>query len=232
MKLSLIWSEEVRSRFPNLAVCAGAICNVKVERQFAKVERLKESIMEKVRQNYKTESLKDDSTVRAYRDLYWSLGIDPTKTRPSGEALLRRVLNGNEIPSILNVVDAYNLTSLETIIPLSGFDQDQVFPPLEIRFSNAQDEFLGIGMDKPARITEKTLLLADRKRILCIYPYRDAQATRITEETHDMLIIGYGAPSVSRSQLVDAVEKALAYIEKVTEGKRQTVNVFQSNQQL
>jgi len=140
-------------------------------------------------------------------------------------------LNGNDIPKISNVVDAYNLASLETIIPLSGFDQDQVFPPIQVRFSDERDEFVGLGMDKSARISEKTLLVTDTKQILCIYPYRDAQATRITEKTRNVLIIGYGAPGLARTQLVDAVEKALAYIEMVAGGQRQAVNVFQSNQQ-
>lgn len=230
MELFLSWSEEAKTRFPNLVVCTGSIRDVKVERHFAEAEMLKESIIAKMRQNYTAELLKDDSTVRAYRDLYWSLGIDPTKTRPSGEALLRRILHGNDVPSISNVVDAYNLASLETIIPLSGFDQDLIFPPLEIRFSNEKDKFEGIGMDKPAKLMEKVLLVADKKQILCIYPYRDAHATRITEKTRNALIIGYGAPGTNRTQLVAAVEKALAYIEKVAGGKRETVNVFQSNQ--
>jgi DNA/RNA-binding domain of Phe-tRNA-synthetase-like protein len=187
--------------------------------------------MAKIRQSHKAELLKDDSTVRAYRDLYWSLGIDPTKTRPSGEALLRRVLHGNDVPSISNVVDAYNLVSLETIIPLSGFDQDLIFPPLEIRFSTEKDEFKGIGIDEPVKLTEKVLLVADRKQILCVYPYRDADATKITEKTRDVQIIGYGAPNITRTQLVAAAEKALSYIERVAGGRKETVNVFQSNQQ-
>ena len=87
-------------------------------------------------------------------------------------------------------------------------------------------------MDKPAKLTEKVLLVADRKQNLCIYPYRDAQATRITEKTRNVLIMGYGAPNVSRTQLVAAVKKALAYIEKVAGGKKEMVNAFQSNKQL
>jgi DNA/RNA-binding domain of Phe-tRNA-synthetase-like protein len=203
--------------------------DVKVRRRATEIGTLKQSIIAKMRQNYKVELLKDDSTVRAYRDLYWSLGIDPTKTRPSGEALLRRVLHGNDIPSISSVVDAYNLASLETTIPLSGFDLDLVSPPLEIRFSNERDEFRGIGMNKPARFPGKVLLVVDKKQILCAYPYRDADATKISGKTRNVLIIGYGAPSISESQLVDAVEKALTYIEKGTGGSRETVNVFQSS---
>lgn len=47
-----------------------------------------------------------------------------------------------------------------------------------------------------------------------------------------MLIIEYGAPGINKTQLVATVKKALAYIEKVAGGRKETVNVFPSNQQL
>jgi len=231
MELFLTWNEEAATRFSNLLVCTGVIRDVKVGPSMKETEALKQTIIAKMRQVYKLEQLKDDPIVRAYRDLYWSLGIDPTKTRPSGEALLRRVLHGNDILNISNVVDAYNLASLETIIPLSGFDLNLVSPPLEIRFSGEKDEFKGIGMNTPLKFAERVLLVADEKQILCIYPYRDANATKVAEKTKNVLIVGYGAPGISENQLVSAVEKALTYIENVAGGKKETVNVFQSSQQ-
>jgi DNA/RNA-binding domain of Phe-tRNA-synthetase-like protein len=187
---------------------------------------LRQSVLAKMRRNYKAELLKHDAVVRAYRDLYWSLDIDPTKTRPAGEALLRRALHGNDIPSISNVVDAYNLASMETIIPLSGFDLDLVSPPLEIRFSNERDEFTGIGMNRPIKFPRKALLVADTKQILCVYPYRDADRTKINTKTRSVLIVSYGAPNIGKDRLVDAVERALTYIESAAGGVRERVNVF------
>ena len=46
------------------------------------------------------------------RGLYKALGIDPTKTRPSNEALLRRALKGESLYRINTLVDALNLSSL------------------------------------------------------------------------------------------------------------------------
>lgn len=131
----LVWDEEASARFPNLLLCVGVIRGVTVEPTNAQVETLRRLVTEEVKSKYKLELLKDNPTVRAYRDLFWSLDIDPTKTRPSGEALLRRVLHGKEIPRISAVVDSYNLASLKTIIPLSGFDLDTLHLPLCVRFS-------------------------------------------------------------------------------------------------
>ena len=229
MEHLLTWNKEAATRFPDLLVCAGTISGVKVERCQKEAETLKQSVLARVRRKYKVELLKHDPVVRAYRDLYWSLGIDPTKTRPAGEALLRRVLHGNELPSISNVVDAYNLSSLETVIPLSGFDLERVSPPLEIRFSNERDKFIGIGMNRSKKFLRKALLVVDTKQILCVYPYRDAEITKINAKTRSVLIIGYGAPSVSRDQLVDAVERALTYIKSAAGGVKRRVNVFHAS---
>jgi len=179
-----------------------------------------------VRSKYVVEVLKDDSTVRAYRDLYWRLGVDPTKTRPSGEALLRRVLNGNDLPNISTVVDAYNLASMKTIIPVSGFDRDCLSPPFQVRFAENGESFRGIGMTEPSLLTGKLLVLADQKQVLCIYPYRDSDSTKITMSTRSIMIVGYGAPGISEEQLKPAVEMTLAYIRQVAGGEVEAVMVF------
>lgn len=228
MSLFLIWNTESSTRLPNLSLCLGVIRGVKVEPTNAEVETLRRTVTDDVKSKYKLELLKDNPTVRAYRDLFWSLDIDPTKTRPSGEALLRRVLRGKEIPRISTVVDSYNLASLKTIIPLSGFDLDTLHLPLCVRFSRQNEEFHEIGMDTPKRLTKRMLVLADDKRIVCIYPYRDAEATKITKKTKNVVVVGYGAPKIHQNELTNAVETALSFIRQTSGGEIETVSVFKS----
>ncbi|MDW8023275.1 MAG: phenylalanine--tRNA ligase beta subunit-related protein [Nitrososphaerota archaeon] len=229
MQLSVYWCAEVAERFPQLAVGVGLITNVVVERGNEKIKKLKRTVYAEVKARYgDAEKLKDNPVVRAYRDFYWKLDIDPTKTRPSGEALLRRVLHGNELPTISTAVDAYNLASMKTIIPISGFDAEKLNPPLNVRFAENGEEFTGIGMEKPIALTDKMLVLADSKRVLCIYPHRDADHSKITEKTRNVLIVGYGVPGISAQQLEEAVKTALEYIKAACGGEIQTVKVFNS----
>jgi DNA/RNA-binding domain of Phe-tRNA-synthetase-like protein len=129
MQLLVHYDSEVLNKLPRLYVCLGTISNVLVEKNNEHIQRLEKVTCEEVRTKYNIETLKDNPTVRAYRDLYWKLDVDPTKTRPSGEALLRRVLHGRELPNISTAVDAYNLASMKTIIPISGFDKDRLNSP-------------------------------------------------------------------------------------------------------
>jgi len=228
MEISVYWNAEVSKKFPELSICMGIINNVRLEKENKQIQRLKKFVCAEVREKYNIETLKDNPTVRAYRDFYWKLGIDPTKTRPSGEAWLRRVLHGDELPQISTVVDAYNLASMKTIIPISGFDKDCLNPPFQIRFAENGETFTGIGMSKPMTLTDKMLVLANEKQVLCIYPYRDSDHTKIAGHTRNVLIVGYGALGITEQQLTEAVETTLAYIKLVSDGETEKVKVFNS----
>ncbi len=80
----------------------------------------------------------------AARELYRSFAIDPTRTRPSSEALLRRVLRGQPLPRISNAVDAGNLCSLLFLLPVGLFDVDRIRPPVTLRRGRAGETYTGI----------------------------------------------------------------------------------------
>jgi len=231
MEIKVTWQPQVATRFPELAICTGLIKDIHDEKENEPLRKLKRDVYAEVRAKYDIETLKDNPTVRAYRDFYWKLDIDPTKTRPSGEALLRRVLHGDELPNISTVVDAYNLASLKTIVPISGFDPDLLTMPFQVRFAKNGEAFTGIGMTKPMTLTDKTLVLTDAKQAVCIYPYRDSDATKMTLNSRKTLIIAYGAPGISNDYLKQAAESTLAYIRFVSGGTAETATVFSSKQQ-
>ena len=231
MQIHVNWSQEVSYRFPELAVCIGTITDIHNEKENERIEQLREAVYQEVKTKHNIKTLKDNPTVRAFRDFYWKLGVDPTKTRPSGEALLRRVLHGDELPRISAVVDAYNLASTKTILPISGFDVDLLNQPFHVRFAKNGETFTGIGMDKPITLTEQMLVLADQKQVLCIYPYRDTDLTKITMQTRNAMIIVYGVPGIDEQVLKEAAETTLDYIRLVSQGKTGTTKVFSASAQ-
>lgn len=230
MQLQVCWSPEVSAKLPELAVCTGTITDIH-NSESEHIEQLRSAVYQEVRAKYNIETLKDNPTVRAFRDFYWKLGIDPTKTRPSGEALLRRVLHGDELPKISAAVDAYNLASTRTILPISGFDADLLNLPFHVRFANSMEAFTGIGMGKPIALTEKTLVLTDQKQVLCMYPYRDADLTKITLKTRNAMIIVYGVPGTDEQMLKEAAETTLGYIKQISRVEIGTIKVFSASAQ-
>ena len=228
MQVKVGWDSKVSDQFPNLVVGVGLIYGVCIEENNQQLRLLKKTVYEEVDGRFEIDRLKEDLTVRAYRDFYWRLDIDPTKTRPSGEALLRRVLHGEELPNISTAVDAYNLASMKTIIPISGFDIDKIAPPFQVRFAEENEKFTGIGMKTPIPLKTNMLVLADEKQVLCIYPYRDCDHTKITLKTQNVVLVGYGVAGTTSSQVKEAVEMALTFISEVAGGKKESTNVFRS----
>jgi DNA/RNA-binding domain of Phe-tRNA-synthetase-like protein len=84
---------------------------------------------------------------QAVRAMYRRIGLDPTKTRPSSEALLRRVRRGDRLPRINSLVDICNWCSLEFQLPYGLYDLDHVQPPIELRLGADGEEYEGIRKD-------------------------------------------------------------------------------------
>jgi DNA/RNA-binding domain of Phe-tRNA-synthetase-like protein len=160
------------------------------------------------RRTYVLETLKDEPRLRAYRDFFWRVGVDPTKVRPAAEALLRRVLQGKPFPRINALVDAYNLASAETRIALAAFDQANLHGDLRMRRSRPGETFLGIGMESPVTLTGVEVVCEDMDRLVAIYPYRDADASKVTSNTRDVRFLVCGVPGISDEALREAAAVA------------------------
>jgi len=82
--------------------------------------------------------------LREARNLYKSFGMDPSRHRPSSEALLRRVLKGKDLYRISNVVDSCNLASLEFLLPVGMYDLEQVTGDIVLRTGLDGEQYEGI----------------------------------------------------------------------------------------
>jgi DNA/RNA-binding domain of Phe-tRNA-synthetase-like protein len=85
--------------------------------------------------------------LQAARDLYRAFGIDPTRTRPSSEALLRRVLKGQPLPRVLNAVDVGNLCSVRFLLPLGLYDAAKIRGGAVLRRGASGEGYEGIRKD-------------------------------------------------------------------------------------
>jgi DNA/RNA-binding domain of Phe-tRNA-synthetase-like protein len=203
---------QLKTRFSDLTVLTCNIKDVKVEKQNAELEKFKDEITEKAEEKYDLNSVKNLPTFRAYRDFFWRVGIDPTKNRPAAEALIRRVLRGRTMPRINTLVDAYNLASIKTEMALAAFDANKLKGDLIMRFAEKREKFLGIGMEKPMLLQGGEIVISDNQKLVAIYPYRDADSTKITEKTKNVMLLVCGVPGIGEETLQKAAQVALEYI--------------------
>ncbi len=119
--MKIIISNEIET------VCPGFVCAC-VEAQVENTpysEALWAEIKKKSEQfkaSLTIETLKDISSIAATRRVYRACGKDPSRYRPSGEALVRRVLQGKELYQVNTLVDLLNLASMVSGYSIGGFD--------------------------------------------------------------------------------------------------------------
>ena len=95
---------------------------------------------------YTTDSIKDMTTIHATREAYKKCGKDPSRYRPSGEALCRRILRGISLYQIDTLVDLINLVSIRFGYSIGGFDADKIVgDALALGIGKAGEPYEGIG---------------------------------------------------------------------------------------
>ena len=145
--------------------------------------------------------------VEEARDLYKSLGLDPTKTRPSNEALLRRVLKGEALYRVNTLVDALNLCSLREQLPFGLYDLQQVEGPVELQRGGPGAGYEGIR--KGFVNVEARPVLVDARGPFG-NPSSDSLRTSITLATTSSLVIAYAPVRTTPARLGQVLDATTA----------------------
>ena len=130
----------------------------------------------------------------AVRSMYRRVGLDPTKTRPSSEALLRRVARGESLPRINSLVEVCNWCSLEFQLPYGLYDVDQIAGDVELRLGREGEQYAGIRKDV-VHLTGR-LTLVDVEGPFG-NPTSDSARTMVTLNTHCALFVVFTPRSLA-----------------------------------
>ena len=123
MKITI--SEEIRLRCPEF-VGTAVVASVRNSAFNAELWEEIEAFISDYRQRYTVDSIKEMPSIEATRSAYRRCGKDPSRYRPSGEALVRRTLKGNELYRVSTLVDLINLASIAYGYSIGGFDADRI----------------------------------------------------------------------------------------------------------
>ena len=136
--------------------------------------------------------------VTAVRTMYKRVGLDPTKTRPSSEALLRRVRKGDTLPRINSMVDVCNWCSLEFQLPYGLYDAARIDGDVELRIGRPGESYPGIRKDEVN--VGGRIALADRVGPFG-NPTSDSARTMVTTQTTTALLVVFAPREVERARI-------------------------------
>jgi DNA/RNA-binding domain of Phe-tRNA-synthetase-like protein len=138
----------------------------------------------------------------AVRAMYRRVGLDPTRRRPSSEALARRVARGEGLPRINSVVDICNWCSLELQLPYGVYDVDRIDGDVVLRLGGEGEEYPGIRKDVVH--VGGRLTLADRLGPFG-NPSSDSLRTMVTPATTRVLAVIFAPRSLAVETVVTAL---------------------------
>jgi DNA/RNA-binding domain of Phe-tRNA-synthetase-like protein len=157
--------------------------------------------------------------VAAVRTMYKRVGLDPTKTRPSSEALLRRVRKGDPLPRINALVDVCNWCSLEFQLPYGLYDVSHVEgDAIELRLGRDGESYPGIRKDD-VHVAGR-LTLADRRGPFG-NPTSDSARTMVTTSTVTAMVVVFAPAEIHAARLAPILDETVARMADFT-GCRET----------
>ena len=176
---TLLWA-----RLALAAGCAGAGGG---EGPAAAVAEMRRQAAARARSRFSLERLPEDATVAAVRALFRASGCDPTRYRPSSEALLRRVLKGEELPAIHPFVDLNNCLSVALAVPACVAAEGSFTPPVVLRAGRPGESYESLR--GPFNLEGKPLL-ADGEGAFGT-PITDSQRVKVAGDTRRAWMVAY-----------------------------------------
>ncbi|MEY2241812.1 B3/4 domain-containing protein [Streptomyces sp. BF23-18] len=132
-----------------------------------------------------------DPRIEAWHTAYRSFGTNPRRTRPSVDALGRRLAKKGTLPRINAAVDSYNAVSVRHGLPAGAFDLDRVTGDIEIRHADGSESFTPLG--EPEAVENPRpgeVVYADTTDVLTRHwNHRDAHRTRVTPDSSHVAFI-------------------------------------------
>jgi len=139
------------------------------------------------------------------RELYRSFGIDPTRTRPSSEALLRRAVKKKPLPRISNAVDLCNLCALRFLLSIGLYDAEKITGSVTFRPGAPGESYAGIRKDE-VHLEGRPVLSDDAGPFG--NPTSDSLRTSVTSSTRSLWMVIFAPSTYSRSELEASVTSA------------------------
>ena len=176
-------------------------------------------LVTELKQKFQDSAPSNDPVVSATRRMYRQVGWEPTKYRPSSEALIRRLIQGKGLYRINNLVDYGNLISARFHIPMGLYDLDAVQGNICVDIGSEGESYEGIT--KPKISAGGKIILRDDGGVFG-NPTADSKRTSITEKTNHILAIFFISSTIDNDYAHHTIESLAQSYNRFTTAKIST----------
>jgi len=119
-----------------------------------------------VRDRLNLDELTAHSRIASWREAFRRVGIKPSEFRASIEAMTRRALRHQELPSINALVDIGNILSLRHLLPIGAHAIDVVSQDIVLCIATGEEEFVPFGSEQVEHPVPGEIIFAEGKTVL------------------------------------------------------------------
>jgi DNA/RNA-binding domain of Phe-tRNA-synthetase-like protein len=204
-------NNEILQKIPRVRLACLA-CSVKIRPSHEAIIALSEQIFAKIFDQIDIDRVSQRPAIQAAKEAYRSLGKDPSRYRPSAEALTRRIVKGKDLYWINNIVDILNMISLESGFSIGGYDADKIVGNVEFGVGVADEPYRAIGRHEFN--IDKLPVFRDSRGAFGS-PTSDSLRTIVTMNTkrYLMIIVDFGGSN----QLKRILNKAVTLYEQLAD---------------
>jgi len=206
VKVPITFSHLISNKIKGLKLGMLYAGNITVEKNPAKLAPAFQQLETDIKKEFETSPPSAHPVVSAVRRMYRRIGWEPTRYRPSSEAMIRRLLKDKGLYHINNLVDLGNLCSTRFHLPMGLYDFDRIAGA--VRLDVGQEGEIYQGLTKQTIRATGKLVLRDQEGIFG-NPTADSRRTSIRAQTTAVLAIFFTPPEVEKEWL----QKTLDYLE-------------------
>jgi DNA/RNA-binding domain of Phe-tRNA-synthetase-like protein len=172
-----------------------------------------------VRESVKADELTLDPRITGWREAFKALGMRPSDFRPSVDAMARRVLKNQQLPSISTLVDISNTLSLRRLVPIGGHAIDVLVDGIDLRPATGRERFVPFGSDEEETPPEGEFILADGDTVMARrWIWRQASHTILLPTTTALAVNVDCLPPFGEADALSMCEEAQAMIARFCGG--------------
>ena len=182
---SISFQQELIDKIPEIQLGCFS-CTTRIKPSDNNIKLLSKEIISQIQSELTIEKISQIPTIKSTKDGYRKLGKDPSRYRPSAEALTRRIVNGKDLYWINNIVDLLNLISLESGFSIGGYDLDKIDGNVEFGIGNEHEPYNAIGRGE---LNIESLPIFRDEQGAFGSPTSDTTRTMVTDTTNNFLMV-------------------------------------------
>lgn len=166
--------------------------------------------LDHLRKRYEGLEVHEDAVLEGYHILHDKSGVKRRKNIPSSENLIKMLLKHGDMPFINQVVDIYNVISMESRLCVAAHNRDRIEGNLTVRFSDGSETYIPLGQEQPVPMNPHEYCYCDdANEVLCRLEIRQVNKTKVDEGVRNILYIIEGNAATEDAFLSEVMQEII-----------------------